>query len=440
MKKIRLNKVLRIGLAICMMVMCFQGCAANRVSEEEKNHSEYKGSIDVWAWNDELLTSGMIDGFNEKYPNIIVNLITIPNDNNAYSTKLIATLRSGVCPPDVYLGESANIKKLSNMDYYEDLSQEPYNAEELTKKMVPYTVELGRNDKDNSIRALTWQATPGGFFYRRSLAREYLGTDNPEEVSGMLSTMDDYIALGEKLKEQSGGKVNLLANYSELLYVVLGSRTEGWVKDNKLNIDPAMMEYIDLAAKIRSEGLDINAKQWTPNWTAAMGAGSVFGFMLPTWGINNVLEANAPETEGDWAFIKAPTPYYWGGSWIGMYKDSKKKDLSWLFIKFLTTNEEFLTKYAIDSGDYVNNVDVQDKISNSADGNNKFLGGQNAYKSYTELVGSVKGDTLTQYDETINTLWSNNVEQYITGKMSKEAAIAKFKEDVHKEFPKIEVQ
>ena len=28
-----------------------------------------------------------------------------------------------VCPPDVYLAEAANIKKLSNMNYYEDLSK-----------------------------------------------------------------------------------------------------------------------------------------------------------------------------------------------------------------------------------------------------------------------------------------------------------------------------
>lgn len=170
-----------------------------------------------------------------------------------------------------------------------------------------------------------------------------------------------------------------------------------------------------------------------------MSNGSVFGFMLPTWGVNNVLEANAPETSGDWAFIKAPTPYYWGGSWIGIYKDSKNKELSWLFVKFITTNEEFLNKYAISSGDYVNNVDVQEKISNSSDGNNKFLGGQNAYKSYTDLVGDINGDTLTQYDEKINSLWSDNVELYITGKLNKEAAITKFKEDVQKQFPNLEV-
>lgn len=437
MRIFKLKNILIAGAICCLISMCFQGCSAAVNNSDESIN--YKGTIDVWSWNDELLTSGMIDEFNEKYPDIEINLITIPNDNNAYSTKLIATLRSGVCPPDVYLAEAANIKKLSNMNYYEDLSKEPYNAEELTDKMVPYTVELGKNDKDNSIRALTWQATPGGFFYRRSLAKEYLGTDDPEQVSAMMTNMDDFIALGQHLKEKSNGQVNLLANYSELLYVVLGSRQEGWVKDNKLVIDPAMMEYMNLASRIRSEGLDINAKQWTPSWTEAMSNGSVFGFMLPTWGVNNVLEANAPETSGDWAFIKAPTPYYWGGSWIGIYKDSKNKELSWLFVKFITTNEEFLNKYAISSGDYVNNVDVQEKISNSSDGNNKFLGGQNAYKSYTDLVGDINGDTLTQYDEKINSLWSDNVELYITGKLNKEAAITKFKEDVQKQFPNLEV-
>ena len=198
MKIFKLKNILTAGAICCLISMCFQGCSATVNNSDESVN--YKGTIDVWSWNDELLTSGMIDEFNEKYPDIEINLITIPNDNNAYSTKLISTLRSGVCPPDVYLAESANIKKLSNMNYYEDLSKEPYNAEELTDKMVPYTVELGKNDKDNSIRALTWQATPGGFFYRRSLAKEYLGTDDPEQVSAMMTNMDDFIALGEQLK------------------------------------------------------------------------------------------------------------------------------------------------------------------------------------------------------------------------------------------------
>lgn len=159
------KKLLSILLSLILILSCI-GC--NTDNKSTKKNEELSGTIDVWAWNSELLTSGIIDKFNKEYPNININLINIPNANNAYSKKLLATLRSGIRTPDVYLAESAVVKKFCNMEYYEDLSQKPYNAEKLVDDMVPYTVELGRNKDDNTIRALTWQATPGGFFIKEA--------------------------------------------------------------------------------------------------------------------------------------------------------------------------------------------------------------------------------------------------------------------------------
>lgn len=439
MKKINIKKYISVVLSLCLSISLLLGCNKNQETISNTDDT-YSGEITIWSWNEELLTSGIIDKFNEKYPDININLITIPNDNNAYLTKLISTLRSGVNAPDIYLAESASVKKLCNMNYYEDLSQEPYNADKLTEKMVPYTVNLGRNDKDNSIRALTWQATPGGYFYKRSLAKQYLGTDNPDEIQKMMTTMDDFLTMGEKIKESSNGQTSLLANYSELFYVVLANRSQGWVQNGKLIIDPVMLNYIDLAEQIRSRGLDINAKQWTPKWTESMTTTDVFGFMLPTWGLSNTLQSNAPNTSGDWAFVEAPTPYYWGGTWVGMYKNSRNKDLSWLFIKFLTTDTDFLYQYAKDSGDYVNNTDVQNEISNSSEGENEFLNKQNVYKAYTNLVGDINADIFTEYDEIINSKWEDTLDSYMNGEIPKDQIIPNFKQAVKAEYPSIEVE
>ena len=439
MKKINIKKYISVVLSLCLSISLLLGCNKNQETISNTDDT-YSGEITIWSWNEELLTSGIIDKFNEKYPDININLITIPNDNNAYLTKLISTLRSGVNAPDIYLAESASVKKLCNMNYYEDLSQEPYNADKLTEKMVPYTVNLGRNDKDNSIRALTWQATPGGYFYKRSLAKQYLGTDNPDEIQKMMTTMDDFLTMGEKIKESSNSQTSLLASYSELFYVVLANRSQGWVQNGKLTIDPVMLNYIDLAEQIRSRGLDINAKQWTPKWTESMTTTDVFGFMLPTWGLSNTLQSNAPNTSGDWAFVEAPTPYYWGGTWVGMYKNSRNKDLSWLFIKFLTTDTDFLYQYAKDSGDYVNNTDVQNEISNSSEGENEFLNKQNVYKAYTNLVGDINADIFTEYDEIINSKWEDTLDSYMNGEIPKDQIIPNFKQAVKAEYPSIEVE
>ena len=451
MKKNYLKKIALLTLSTVMITSMFTGCGSKTPTEEttattgaaavvDKAPSDYKGTIKIWSWNTELKDLGMIDKFNKVYPNIKVELVSIPNDNSAYTTKVSATMSAGVGVPDIFLSEAAYVKKFTNLDFYEDLSKAPYNAEALTAKMVPYTIDLGRNKADNSIRALTWQATPGGFFYKRSIAKQYLGTDNPEDIQKMMTTTEDFIKLGQTLNEKSSGAVKLLAGYNELVNVAIGSRTEGWVKDNKLVIDQKMIDYVDQATTIRKEGLDAKFNQWTPAWTGSMSDKTTFGYMLPTWGLPFVLGINAPKLEGDYAFVQAPTPYYWGGTWLGVASKSKEKENAWQFVKYITSDTDFMTAQAKDKGDFMNNTDVQAALSSSDDGNNKYLKGQNVYKAYTELVKGVNGKLFTEYDDTINNAWNKEVDLLILGKTaSKDAMLKAFKAAVKSAYPDMQV-
>ena len=123
-----------------------------------------------------------------------------------------------------------------------------------------------------------------------------------------------------------------------------------------------------------------------------------------------------------------------------MYKESDQKELSWLFIKFITTNQDFLNQYAYDRGDFVNNTDIQSQISNDEKGKNEFVGGQNLYKAYSELVGSIDGSTITAYDEACNSLWADTLDLYITGKIPKEQVVPHFKQLVKEEFDSLIVE
>ncbi|MGV7801900.1 hypothetical protein PJN14_30455, partial [Mycobacterium kansasii] len=65
---------------------------------------------------------------------------------------------------------------------------------------------------DGKIRAVSDHSSPGGFWYLRETAQEYLGTDDPDEISGMVDSWDKIIQLGKQVYEASGGKVHLIAN------------------------------------------------------------------------------------------------------------------------------------------------------------------------------------------------------------------------------------
>lgn len=445
MKRNYFKRFSMVTLSLLMITSALAGCGTKSPATPgattvatDKKPADYNGTLNVWSFTDELKTSNFISEFNKVYPNLKINLTVIPMDNNAYSTKLATVLSSGAGAPDVYTSEVSFVNRFANLPYYEDLSKAPYNAEELAKNMAQYSVDLGRNATDKGIRALSWQATPGGIFYKRSLAKQYFGTDEPEAISKMMTSTDDLIKMGVDLKQKSAGKVSLLAGYGELYNIATGSKTTPWVVNNKLTIDQKLMDYIDQAKKIRDAGIDAKIGQWSAPWAAAQAGSNVFGFVLPTWGLNYVIQTNAPKTSGDWGLAKAPADYYWGGTWVGMYNKSKQKDNAWQFIKFISTNKDFLTKHAKDTGDFVTNLEV-DKVSATTDaGKNEFCGGQNIAKTYLEMLPGVSGKLVTAYDETLNNKFTLNLDLYINGKTTKEGFLKQFRADVKTAYPDLD--
>ena len=63
-----------------------------------------------------------------------------------------------------------------------------------------YTQEIA--SADGVLKGVTWQATPGLFAYRRSIAKDVLGTDDPDEVQAQLSDWDKFDAVAPKASEK----------------------------------------------------------------------------------------------------------------------------------------------------------------------------------------------------------------------------------------------
>jgi multiple sugar transport system substrate-binding protein len=147
------------------------------ISAEEKNVV-----LSVWSYTEDI--KKFADRFMDQSPvNIKVEVTYIPYE--VYLIKLKEALASGLDVPDLFLGESAFIKDIVEGGFWEDLSAEPFKAD--VKDMVPYVAQVG-TDSRGKLWGLSWQACVGGFYYRRSVAKAYLGTDDPQKVGKMLST------------------------------------------------------------------------------------------------------------------------------------------------------------------------------------------------------------------------------------------------------------
>lgn len=403
----------------------------------------------ITSFTDEL--QDPIDYFEELH-DVNVKLQIIPTEN--YVNTLRPALESGSGAPDIFTGEIVYLLDWIEQDYWEDLSQDPYNADEWRDDYMEYVWDLGINEA-GELKAVSWQTTPGGIYYRRSIANEVLGTDDPDEIGEMFSTMEGLMDVGEQMKEYD---YRLFPDEGSVSPYTNGANPQPWVNENdELLMTEERLSYFDYAKELREQQYTALAPAWSPAWFASFTGPisynvgwdeieededpsdqtEVFAVSLPTWGLHSVLKENAQETAGDWGVTNGPTPYFEGGTWIGMYKESENKDLAFEFIKMLVNDQEFLTEWVMETGDVLSYYPVMEDIASGF--SDEFLGGQNHYDFFIERAEEIDVSTVTRYDQQINELFGNQVGAYVEGDLSREEAIDEFYSQVKNAYPNITV-
>ena len=159
------------------------------------------------------------------------------------------------------------MKQWVNAGYWENLSEDPYNVNELADNYVPYVFDLGK-DENGDVRALSWQTTPGGIYYKRSIAKEVLGTDDPDEIGEMLTSMDKVFEVSEKMKEKG---YRMFPDEGSIRWFSQGDDPQAWVNEkDELQLTDQKIEFLDYAKKLREESYTALAPEWSPSWFEAM--------------------------------------------------------------------------------------------------------------------------------------------------------------------------
>ena len=412
-------------------VMAF-GMAMTGSAAEAETNTDLSGTLEVWGWTTD--PEYQIEAFEKAYPNVTVNYTMIGTD---YDTKMQTIVDNRTEGPDVFYADVKTVKNYIESDAWETLNADPYNID--VSDSEDYTVKLG-SDSDGNVKALSYQATPGGFWYKRDLAKKYLGTDDPDEISEMLSTTEGMLDVAEKLKEGSNGETHMFASYKDLWqFANYGMRSVAWVDGNKFQMDDYIPEFFDLAKTVRDNDYDAKIDTWSEAWYASCADDSVFGYAEPTWGLQYVIQTGAPDSEGNWGIASMPAAYFNGGSYLGIYQESQNKELAAEYVKFVCTNKDFLAQYAKDKGDYTSLKSVNKEI---ADGGyeESWCAGQNTFKFFSDQMDKINTDIVTKYDDTIGNLMLNNVDLYLNGQLDKDAAIAQFKDDVASNYRRLDVE
>jgi hypothetical protein len=310
-------------------------------------------------------------------------------------------------------------------------------------------------------------------FYRRSLAKEYFGTDDPAEIQALMSDFDKFVEMAAVVKEKSGGDTFMVGSSGDFQNPFFANRAQPWIVDDTLVVDPMVEKYVETAKLFRDEGYEAQAQQWQEGWFAGMNdtlvdangnSKQVFCYFLPTWGLPYVLAPNAAsadgasDTSGDWGVVTGPLPYQWGGTWLGAMDESPNLELAKDFIRFATLDQENLENWAtgvytndylkaIDPnvpddqaqapGDFVSSQVVVEKITASFDDSelSAFLAGQNSYAGFAEAAPSVNARLMTGSDDAIQRAMNDPINQYLNGEIDLDTMWSTWKDSVRIEFP-----
>lgn len=412
-----------------------------------------KTVINVMAFTDEV--PNMLKKYCELNPDFgskyEIKETIIATTDGLYQPALDAALQAGGAEaPDIYAAEAAFILKYSQGDAsafaagYDDLGIDVPTALK-EADIAQYTVDIGTRPADGKLVGLGYQSTGGAFIYRRSIAKEVFGTDDPDEISKVIGAgtgnWDKFFEAAETLKSKGYA---IVSGDGDIWHAVENSSPTGWIVDGKLNIDPAREAFLDLSKKLKDNGYHHDTVDWQEGWFADMKKdGGVFGFYGPAWLINYTIAPNSGEGDessaGDWAACAPNIGFFWGGTWVLANKDvvgTEKQDavkelINWITLDSSETGLQYYWANGTLNGEGGTKDDVASgTVLAKSNGEMEFLGGQNMFDVFVPANQYANGKNLTQYDESINTWWRDAVRQYTAGQISRDDAIALLKQQV----------
>lgn len=413
----------------------------------------------VWTLAKDL--EQFADHYMEQNSGVAIETVVIEPAN--YVTKVQTALNGGQKEPDIIVGEPQMLEDFYEAGYFEDLNQAPYNAQDYADQIVDYVWDVGQ-DADGIQRAISYQITPAGIYYRRDIAQTVFGTDDPDEIGKLFADYPTILDTAQKLKDAG---YRIFASDAEINYF---SGDSAWVIDGVLNVDQGRKDYQDLCIALYQDDYTAYANQWSTPWYQAM-AGEVpiltadiqnyaddsvdvwdaegfaeatkdldktevFAFGLPSWGVLTMRD-NVQGTSGKWGVCSGPAYGFGGGTFIGISALSEKKELAWDFLKFCTLNEDTANWWIEKSeGDTVSLIPV---LEAHAEDKNEVYGGEQLYKFWLEQAKGIDYSKVTRYDKFIGDEWGRATTAIKTGEMNKEEAWNNFYDQIEATYPEITV-
>ena len=413
--------------------------------------------INIYSWNNEFSqrlqavypevketsSDGTVTYLNDGTE---IHWIINPNQDGVYQQKLDEALLNQADAAaddkvDIFLSETDYVYKYTDAeaDVAMPLIDLGIDPDKDLADQYDFT-KVTASDVNGVQRASTWQCCPGLLVYRRDIAKDTFGTDDPQEIGEKVKDWDTLKATAEELKAKG---YYTFSSYADTFRLYGNSISQPWISPGEtvLKVDQKIMDWVKDSKEWLDAGyLNKTVKgQWNDDWNKAMSSESkVFAFLFPAWGIDFTLKPNWDGEDGVWAVTNPPQEYNWGGSYIhactGTDNPKYVKDI----ILSLTADQENISKIAQEYSEFTNaRSSMQEAAQNDELYPSEFLGGQNAYKYFAPVAENIKIAPLSAYDQGCVELIQNAFSDYFQGQVDYDKAKANFETAIRERYPEI---
>lgn len=331
------KKLISILLMAAVAAGSLAGCGKSTDQGSGTTNTEGK-VINIYCWNNEFR-----ERVEAVYPEVKetsadgtvttlkdgteIHWIINPNQDGVYQQKLDEALLNQASAADddkidIFLSETDYVNKYTDADADVAMPLVDLGINPDTDLADQYSfTKVTASDANGVQRGSTWQCCPGLLVYRRDIAIEVFGTDDPEAIGEKVKDWDTIKTTAEELKAKG---YYTFASYADTFRLYGNSISAPWVAEGEtvINVDQQIMNWINDSKEWLDAGyLDKSVKgQWNADWNQAMGSASkVFAFLFPAWGIDFTLKPNWDGGDGAWAVTNPPQEYNWGGVHMFMH-------------------------------------------------------------------------------------------------------------------------
>ncbi len=367
----------------------------------------------------------------------VFNWIINPSDEGVYQDKLDTALANQSTAAaddkvDMFLAEADYITKYADSTFTAGID----SLGKVDQSQIYSYTALAAADSNGIVKGASFQCAPSALIYRRSLAKQLLGTDDPAQVQAKLGDWDSFMAVAEEISAKG---YLMTPSFAEDFRVFSNNCTSAWVDaNNNLTVPAEVLGWIDQTKKLADMGATKNAGVWDAAKNDEMAAaGKALCFFGPAWYFNFCMGPAHEEAMGDWAIIQGPQSHFWGGTWMLAANGTDNGDIVADIMNAFVSNEDVIDALVAVENQYPNNKKIAAKYANNADWKSEFLGGQNDVAIFSEMTDAIKWQYHTIYDQLLCEGIQTKFQDYFFGVISEEEAWANFYTYINEKYPEI---